>query len=93
MRAILEHSLQRVDIDDQRRASFFPVPRYMAREARPILVSPYVAFGNAVLERCGVSTYAIRSRFDAGEAKAAIVADYELSDDEFEEAILYEAAA
>jgi uncharacterized protein (DUF433 family) len=30
---------------------------------------------------------------DAGEEKAAIVDDYELTDEEFEEAILYEAAA
>lgn len=93
MRAILEHSLQRIEVDEELRASFFPLPRYMARDERPILVSPYVSFGNAILERRGISTYAIRSRVDAGENKAAIVADYDLREEEFEEAIVYEAAA
>ena len=93
MRAILEHSLKRVEVDDQRRPSFFPLPRFMPSETRPILVSPFVSFGNAILERRGVSTHAIRSRVDAGEEKASIVADYELTEAEFDEAILYEAAA
>lgn len=93
MRAILEHSLQRIEVDDRLRASFFPLPRYMEPQARPIRVSPYIAFGSAILERRGVSTHAIRSRIDAGEDRSAIIADYELTDAEFEEAILYEAAA
>jgi uncharacterized protein (DUF433 family) len=93
MRSILEHSLKRVEIDKELRKSFFPMPRHMSRDAQPILVSPYVAFGNAILERSGVSTFAVRSRVDAGEDKAAVIADYGLSNDEFEEAILYEAAA
>lgn len=93
MRSILEHSLSRVEVDKDLRAKFFPLPRYMPRDARPILVSPYVSFGNALIERRGVSTFAIRSRFDAGEEKTSIIADYDLREDEFEEAILYEAAA
>lgn len=93
MRAILEHSLKRVEVDDQLRVIFFPEPRKMQRDERPILVSPYVSFGNAILERRGVSTFAIRSRFDSGETKENIIADYGLRDDEFDEAILYEAAA
>lgn len=93
MRAILGHSLQRIALDEQLRVTFFPQPRHMAPEAQPILVSPYVSFGNAILERRGISTYAIRSRVDAGEERGAIIADYELTNEEFEEAILYEAAA
>lgn len=94
MRALLEHSLKRVEVDDQLRVkTFFPLPRKMERDERPILVSPYVSFGNAILERRGISTFAIRSRVDSGEKKESIIADYDLIDDEFEEAILYEAAA
>ena len=93
MRSILEHSLKRVEVDEDLRATFFPIPRHMSRDERPILVSPYVSFGNAILERRGVSTYAIRSRVDEGEDKASIMADYDVTEDEFEEAILYEAAA
>lgn len=94
MRSILEHSLRRVEVDDQLRpTSFFPTPRYMERDAQPILVSPYISFGNAILERRGISTYAIRSRVDAGEDRAAIIADYDVTGEEFEEAIRYENAA
>jgi uncharacterized protein (DUF433 family) len=94
MRSILEHSLQRVEVDEElRNLYFFPYPRHMARDARPILVSPYVSFGNAILARRGISTSAIASRLDSGEGKAAIVADYDLKEDEFEEAIRYETAA
>jgi uncharacterized protein (DUF433 family) len=93
MRQILEHSLKRVEVDEQLGIVFFPMPRKMERDERPILVSPYVSFGNAILERRGVSTYSIRSRFDSGEKKEDIIADYDLQDEEFEEAILYEAAA
>jgi uncharacterized protein (DUF433 family) len=92
MRQILEHSLQRVEVENDI-PMFFPLPRYMPPAERPILVSPYISFGNAVLERRGISTYAVRSRIDAGEKKESVIADYDLRADEFEEAILYEAAA
>lgn len=94
MRAILEHSLKRIEVDEERAVlNFFPVPRYMPRETRPILVSPFISFGSAIIERRGVSTSAIRARVDSGEDSAAILADYDLHEDEFEEAIIYEAAA
>jgi uncharacterized protein (DUF433 family) len=94
MRSILEHSLHRIEVDEELRAlNFFPYPRHMARDERPILVSPFVSFGPAILERRGISTSAVASRLDSGEQKAAILADYDLTEDEFEEAILYEAAA
>jgi len=94
MRAILEHSLKRVEVDEQLKVlNFFPLPRHMSRDDQPILVSPYVSFGNAILARRGISTFAIRSRLDAGEQEEAIIADYDLTEDELKEAILYEAAA
>lgn len=93
MRAILEHTLKRIEVDDQMRTTFFPLPRIMPRDSRPILVSPYISFGSAILERRGVSTYAIRARVDSGENKENVIADYDLTSDEFEEAIQYEAAA
>lgn len=94
MRAILEHSLKRVELDEHLRVlNFFPLPRHMPRDEQPILVSPYVSFGNAILARRGISTFAIRSRLDSGESEASILADYDLTDDELKEAILYEAAA
>lgn len=94
MRSILEHTLKRVEVNEHALiTSFFPEPRYMPKESQPILVSPYIAFGNAILERRGISTYVIRSRVDSGEEPAAIMADYGVTEEEFREAIHYEAAA
>jgi uncharacterized protein (DUF433 family) len=93
MRAVLEHSLQRVEIEEGLPVSFFPTPRFMDKRERPILVSPFISLGSAVVERRGVSTSVIRSRVDAGEKRSDVIADYDLTDAEFEEAILYETAA
>lgn len=93
MRSILEHTLKRVEADEDLGLTFFPVPRHMDSQERPILVSPKVSFGSAIIQRRGVSTGAIASRFNSGEGEADIVADYGLTEDEFKEAILYEAAA
>lgn len=95
MSKVLEHSLTRVDVHKNLHLQFFPIPRAPAspQESRPILVSPYVSFGNSVVGRRGVTTTVIRSRFDLGETRATIVEDYGLLEEEFDEAILYEAAA
>ena len=94
MSKVLEHSLTRVDAHKNLHLQFFPMPRAASsQEARPILVSPYVSFGNAVVGRRGITTTVIRARFDLGEKREAIVEDYGLQEEEFDEAILYEAAA
>jgi uncharacterized protein (DUF433 family) len=96
MRTIMEQFLRRVRKDaGLDNFVFFPVPRYpkFPAEAEPLLVSPVISFGNAVVGRTGVSTHAISSRYDIGEPKDDIIADYRLTEDEFEEAILYESTA
>jgi uncharacterized protein (DUF433 family) len=94
MEVFLRHSLQRVHVDNSRVDSFYPVPRSgPSNEARIIAVSPYIAFGSAIVDSRGITTTAIRSRYDLGEKKEAIIEDYGLSREEFDEAILYEAAA
>jgi uncharacterized protein (DUF433 family) len=96
MRTIMEHFLRRVRKDaGLNNFLFFPVPRYQKfpADAEPLLVSPVISFGNAIVGRVGVSTHAVSSRYDIGEPKEAIIADYRLTEDEFEEAILYESAA
>lgn len=95
LQEILRESLQRIRADKSRVECFFPLPRSprSPQGARPILVSPYVAFGSPIIERRGVTTSAIRSRVDVGEEKEAIMADYGLNEEEFDEAIRYEAAA
>ena len=96
MRTIMEQFLRRVRKDaGLDNFVFYPVPRYpkFSPNAEPLLVSPVIAFGNAIVGRIGVSTHAISSRYDTGEPKVEIIADYRLTEDEFEEAILYESAA
>lgn len=94
MRAMMADNLRRVRQDvalDRRR--FYPEPLTGAKDWEPILVSPYIAFGNAVLERTGISIYAIVSRLNVGETRAELIEDYRLEEAEFEEAVRYAAAA
>jgi uncharacterized protein (DUF433 family) len=95
IRDVLESSLQRIRVDELKHVSLFPPRRKpeLPEDARLIVVSPYIAFGSAVIERRGITTSAIRSRFDLGEDREAIIADYRLKPEEFDEAIHYELAA
>lgn len=73
---------------------FYPFPKNPALGTQKlILVSPFVQFGAAVISRTGVSTATIARRVVGGEDKASIVGDYDLREAEFDEAVLYEAAA
>ena len=95
MREMLRGSLKRIEWDQNKRpTNFGPVgKRPDSADKKLILVSPFVSFGSAIVERRGISTHAIRSRFEVGEERAAIIADYRLKEEEFDEAILYETAA
>lgn len=62
-------------------------------DARTIAIDPRIAFGRPVVERTGVSTKAIVDRLDAGEGIDEVAADYGLTSDEVEQAVLSERAA
>jgi uncharacterized protein (DUF433 family) len=95
MRKVFEQHLERVVWD----ISQFPVRLYpfLASETlapeRPIAIDPQIAFGRPVVVRRGVSTQVIAERIDAGETVPELAADYELSESEIEQAVLYERAA
>jgi uncharacterized protein (DUF433 family) len=94
MRSVIEQYLDRVVFDARLPTEFFPLERSLRnRGQRLVLVSPFVAFGRPIIKRVGVSTQAITARLNAGEDRATVINDYDLQDAEFEEAILYEAAA
>ena len=95
MRSILKQFLARVDFDERRLAAeFFPFGRSgEARDKKLLRVSPFISFGQPVIARVGVSTRVIADRINAGEDKVALMKDYGIKEPEFEEAILYEAAA
>lgn len=94
MHKLFEAHLKRVEWDEWK----FPVRLYpcvdgAASPDRAIAIDPQVAFGRPVLLRTGVSTAAITERMDAGETLEALAADYELSPEEIEQAVLYSRAA
>ena len=95
MRKMFEEHLQRVEWDEWQ----FPVRLYPYVDAtrrggeRPIAIDPKIAFGRPVIRRAGISTGAIADRIDAGEQVADLAADYDLSADEIEQAVLYARAA
>ncbi|MEW6321224.1 MAG: DUF433 domain-containing protein [Acidobacteriota bacterium] len=59
----------------------------------PIAIDPRIAFGRPVVMRQGISTAAIAGRIDAGESPADVAADYELTTEDVERAVVYERAA
>ena len=96
MRDLFAQFLERITVEGAHAdlLPFYPFPKNPALGTQKlILVSPYVSFGAAVVSRLGVSTATIAQRVNAGEEKASIVEDYGLQEAEFDEAVLYEAAA
>lgn len=94
MRRMFKEHLARVEWDEWQ----FPVRLYPAMgEAltpnRPIAIDAQVAFGRPVIVKRGITTSAIADRIDAGETIADLAADYDLTPDEVEEAVLYERVA
>jgi uncharacterized protein (DUF433 family) len=59
----------------------------------PIAIDPRIAFGRPVLATTGVSTAAIVDRIDAGETPEDVARDYDLTQADVEQEVLYERAA
>ena len=94
MRLLLAEHLKRVEWD----RSQFPIRLYPFTSGeisaiKPIAIDPSIAFGRPIVVRAGVSTTTIAERLDVGESVAELAADYGLTEDEIEEAVLYERAA
>jgi uncharacterized protein (DUF433 family) len=94
MRMLFEEHLKRVEWDEWK----FPVRLYPFVSAdtpapRTIAIDPKIAFGRPVIARAGISTAAIAARIDAKEPASELAADYDLTVEEIEQAVLYERAA
>ncbi len=63
---------------------------YPAGRQRPIVIDPQVSFGRPYILKRGISTDAIRSRFQAGESLEDIADDLDVSESEAQEAIRFE---
>lgn len=94
MRLVFEEHLKRVEWDEWK----FPIRLYPfvstdTPAPRTIAIDPKIAFGRPVIARAGISTAAIARRVDAKEPAAEVAADYDLTVEEIEQAVLYERAA
>jgi uncharacterized protein (DUF433 family) len=95
MRHVLEAHLVRIEWSEDR----FPMRLhpFLSREipeaAMPVVIDPAVQFGRPIIAGHGISTAAIVARVDAGEQPAEIAADYGMSPEHVEQAMLYERAA
>lgn len=94
MREVLEAHLRRVEWDDNQ----FPIRLYpylatvTSESIRPIAIDPAVAFGRPIVARRGITTAILVERYDAGESLAEVAADYDLTESEVRQAIVYEQA-
>ena len=94
MRRIFEAHLDRVEWGKRGSAvRLYPFVIAELAGSKPILIDPAVSFGRPVVEKAYVSTRSILDRIDAGETVADIAADYELTPQAVEEAVLFERAA
>lgn len=94
MRHVLDAHLKRVVWEDRLPIRLHPFVLGEAVDAAmPIAIDPRIAFGRPVVASRGVSTAAIVDRIDAGERVAEVAADYQLSQEDVERAVLYERAA
>ena len=94
MRLVFDEHLKRVEWDEWK----FPVRLYPfltghTLAPRAIAIDASIAFGRPIVARAGISTAAIAGRIDAREPADEIAADYDLTVEEVEQAVLYERAA
>jgi uncharacterized protein (DUF433 family) len=79
-------ALERVEWESDRPIALFPLLRDRD-EARPVKISPFVAFGNPVITGTRIPTRVVWQRFHAGESIEDLVRDYRLEKDDIEEAV------
>jgi uncharacterized protein (DUF433 family) len=95
LKALLEAHLSRVEWKgDGLPGRLYPFVRGEIGDGpKLIAIDPQIAFGRPVLVKAGVSTQVIAERIDVGESIEDLVADYDITAEEIQEAILYERAA
>ena len=94
MRKVFEAHLKRVEWGKLR----FPVRLYPflvseSADAKSIMIDPQISFGRPVVSKAFVSTRSIVDRIDAGEKVEDVARDYDLTQEQVEEAVVYERAA
>lgn len=91
---MLEEHMQRIDWDSEEWAErFYPTFNGVKSSDRTVFIDPAVSFGNSLVSSKCITTNILYVRFNAGEAIEDLVADYDISREEIESAIVYEEAA
>ncbi len=85
IREVLDAYLERIDYDDGRAVRLFPLHRDHA--PRMIVVDPRRSFGRPTIAGTSVPVVAIRSRFDAGDSVDLLARDFEVGQEQIEEAL------
>lgn len=89
MQKVLSRYLERVEYNEHLPVRFFPLVQ--DSKHKYVSISPTVSFGKPIVG--GIKTRVIAERYEIGDEKTEIADDYGLSEDQVEEAIIYEAAA
>jgi uncharacterized protein (DUF433 family) len=95
IRLVLEAYLKRVDRDDRNiPIRLYPfLPGELANERRTVVIDPSISFGRPTVAGRGVTTSVLVRRVDAGESIEELAEDYDIPQQDVEEAILYERAS
>lgn len=96
LKEMFEGYLNRIEYDESDLpVSLYPLTRGPKDTDAPeiIVLDPSISFGRPAIKNKGISTRAIESRVDAGESMAHVARDYGITEEEVQEAILYEVAA
>ncbi|MBW3564390.1 MAG: DUF433 domain-containing protein [Acidobacteria bacterium] len=94
MRRMFDTHLQRVEWGELRLpVRLYPFMVAEQIDAKPILIDPEISFGRPVISRAFISTRTLLDRIDAGESIDEVAADYEISSEAVEEAIIFERSA
>lgn len=95
MRRMLEAYLRRVERDDRH----IPIRLYpfihTAEEdgGRTVVIDPRVSFGRPIVAGTGIRTETLADRIDAGESLEELALDYGISEEQINDAVLFERAA
>lgn len=93
MREVLIQHLHRVERDD----ALIPIRLYpfvtLNRVSQSVVIDPLRSFGRPTLVGAGVRTQVIAARINAGESVEELAEDYELSTEQIQDALIFQAAA
>ncbi len=91
MREVLERHLQRIEYDVGLASKLYPFSRTAGiDDPRIVVIDPRVSFGKPVVKNTGILTSMIAERYKAGEMMSFLARDYDLTEEQVQEAIRYE---